>query len=83
MFVTLSVAVLLVTGAVGLLGSIPSWWMLVIALGIHAIGRIVVYGLVLVVVSDQLGSAPSGQPSALGRARWSGRGSGISSGRRA
>lgn len=70
MFVTFFAAVLLASGAVGLLAIIPSWWMLVIALGIHAIGTIIVYVLVLLVVSDELGSIPSGQPSALGRARW-------------
>ncbi len=71
MIVTFSAAVLFVTGAVGLLAIIPSWWMLVIALGIHAIGTIIVYGLVLLVVSDGLGSVPSGQPSARGRWVWS------------
>lgn len=70
MFVTFIAAVLLVTGTVGLLAIIPSWWMLVIALGIHAIGTIIVYVFVLLVVSDELESVPGGQPSALGRARW-------------
>lgn len=44
--------------------------MLVIASGIHAIGTIVVYVVVLLVVSDQLGSISSGRSSVLGRARW-------------
>jgi hypothetical protein len=70
MFVTFVAAVLIVTGTVGLLAIIPTWWMLAIALGIHAIGTIIVYLFVLLVVSDELGSIPSEQPSALGRARW-------------
>jgi hypothetical protein len=72
MFVTFIAAVLIVTGSVGLLAIVPSWWMLVIALGIHAIGTIIVYVLVLLVVSDELGSIPSGQAAALRRAGGSG-----------
>jgi cytochrome b subunit of formate dehydrogenase len=73
MFVTFMAAVLIVTGAVGLLAVLPTWWMLAIALGVHAVGTIIVYVLVLLVVSDEPGSAPSGKASVLGRARraWS------------
>jgi hypothetical protein len=73
MFVTFMAAVLIVTGAVGLLAVLPTWWMLAIALGVHAVGTIIVYVLVLLVVSDEPGSAPSDKASVLGRARraWS------------
>lgn len=40
--------------------------MLAIALGVHAVGTIIVYVLVLLVVSDEPGSAPSGKASVLG-----------------
>jgi hypothetical protein len=69
MFVTFMAAVLIVTGAVGPLAVLPTWWMLAIALGVHAVGTIIVYVLVLLAVSDEPGSASSGKASVLGRAR--------------
>lgn len=56
MFVTFIAAVLIVTGAVGLLAVLPTWWMLAIALGVHAVGTIIVYVLVLLVFPTSLGA---------------------------
>ena len=66
MFVGIMAAVLIVTGAVGLLAVLPTWWMLAIRLGVHAVGTIIVYVLVLLAVSDEPGSAPSARRQCSG-----------------
>lgn len=73
MFVTFMAAVLIVTGAVVLLAVLPTWWMLAIALGVHAVGDDHRVRASPVGGSDEPGSAPSGKASVLGRARraWS------------
>jgi hypothetical protein len=53
MFFTLVAAVLGVTGVIGLLGFFPTWWMLAIALAAHAVGTVIVFALVMIVITDR------------------------------
>ena len=68
MVATFVVAMLIATGSVALLAFIPTWWMLVVALAVHAAGTVIVFLVVLYVATEKSEAVPPRRGTIAGKA---------------